>query len=83
MTEQPAGCFRPGEFIREELKAREWTHSDLAIYGDLPFQVACDVVTQDAPITPKIARALALAFGTSPALWLNLQRAYDVWMGRV
>ena len=29
-THKPAEVFPPGEFIREELEARQWTQADLA-----------------------------------------------------
>lgn len=31
-------------------------------------------------VTPQLAIALARAFDTTPALWLNLQQNYDLWI---
>jgi len=35
-----------------------------------------------ASVTPEIAICLAEAFNTTPALWINLQKKYDLWMAK-
>jgi addiction module HigA family antidote len=37
------------------------------------------IVNERGAITPDMALRLAQAFQTTPELWLNLQRAYDLW----
>ncbi|MBI4679619.1 MAG: HigA family addiction module antidote protein [Elusimicrobia bacterium] len=37
------------------------------------------IVNERGDITPDMALRLAKAFGTTPELWLNLQRNYDLW----
>ncbi len=37
------------------------------------------IVNESRPVTVDMANRLARAFGTSPQLWLNLQRDVDVW----
>ncbi len=37
------------------------------------------IVNERAGISPDMALRLARALKTSPELWLNLQRAYDLW----
>ena len=37
------------------------------------------IVNERASVTPDMALRLARAFGTSPELWLNLQKSYDLW----
>ncbi len=37
------------------------------------------IVNERASVTPDMALRLAQAFGTSPELWLNLQKSYDLW----
>ena len=37
------------------------------------------IVNERGDVTPDMALRLARAFGTSPELWLNLQRTYDLW----
>src|SRR5260221_13677420 len=68
--------FPPGEFIRDELEARGWTQSDLAQILARPIQTVNQIVNGKKRITPETAVELALAFDTSPELWLNLENAY-------
>lgn len=73
-------AFLPGEFIREELEAREWGQIDLAaILGRSP-NIISDIISGKRSISPDIAQELASAFGTSAELWLNLQTAHDLAM---
>lgn len=37
------------------------------------------ILHERGAITPNMALRLAQAFQTTPELWLNLQRAYDLW----
>lgn len=37
------------------------------------------IVNERGDVTPEMALRLARAFGTSPELWINLQRNYDLW----
>lgn len=72
----PVENFPPGEFIREELEAREWTQEVLAeVIGRSPRLVS-EVMSGKRAITPETARALGDAFGTSAQLWMNLESAY-------
>lgn len=74
----PAEIFPPGEFIREELEARNWTQGDLAEILDRPLQLVNEIVLGKRSITPETAQGLASAFNTSPELWLNLESAYQL-----
>jgi HTH-type transcriptional regulator/antitoxin HigA len=68
--------FPPGDFVREELGARDWTQSDLADIMGRPVEAINRIVTGKLGVTPETARGLASAFGTSPEVWLNLESAY-------
>lgn len=75
----PAEVFPPGELLRDELQARGWTQEDFAaILGRNPRDVS-DIVNAKRSITPRTAKELAEALGTSAKLWLNLQAAYDLY----
>ena len=37
------------------------------------------IVNERGDVTPDMALRLARAFGTSPELWMNLQKNYDLW----
>ncbi|MDW1898749.1 HigA family addiction module antitoxin [Vibrio sp. Vb1337] len=40
------------------------------------------LINGDITITPLIAAKLAIALGTTPDFWLNIQHAVDVWQSR-
>jgi len=74
-----AEVFPPGEFIQEELEARDWKQVDLAdIIGCSP-KVINELVLGKRSITPDTAKALGDAFGTSAQYWMNLESAYQLW----
>lgn len=79
---RPAEVFPPGEFVREELEARNWTQADLAEILDRPPRVVSEIISAKRGISPDTAKGLAAAFGTSPELWLNLESAYQLWRNR-
>ena len=75
-TFKAAQVFHPGEFVREELEARGWTQRDLARIIGRPLQAVNEVINGRKRITAETAKELALAFGTGPELWMNLENAY-------
>lgn len=78
----PAQCFHPGEYIRDEMEARKWDVAELArrmSVHDMPVEIAVSLIECKQDITPNIAFGLRRAFGTSADLWMNLQKAFDVW----
>ena len=72
-------AFPPGEYLADELDAREWTQADLAKILDRPFQHVNLLVNGKRRINAEIASELSAAFGTSAELWLNLQAAWDAY----
>lgn len=81
-TRQIAEAFPPGDFIKEELEAREWSQVELAeIIGRHP-QTVTELVTGKRAITPELAKALGDAFGTSAQYWMNLDTSYRLWLAR-
>ena len=86
MTERiPAEVFPPGEFIRDEIKARGLTERGFQV---LLFSVGCsDVQVMACELTayvddkglildPDTAACLAKAFGGDAQSWVNLDRAW-------
>jgi addiction module HigA family antidote len=71
-----AEVFPPGVFIREELEARGWSQRDLAEVLGRPFQAVNAIINGHKQITPRTARELEAAFGSSAQFWLNLEMAY-------
>lgn len=74
----PAEVFPPGEFLREELEAREWSQQELADILDRPPRLISELIAGKRAITPETAKGLADAFGTSPDYWLNLEGQYQL-----
>lgn len=74
----PAEVFPPGEFLRDELEAREWTQQELADILDRPPRLISELIAGKRAITPETATGLAEAFGTSAEYWLNLECQYQL-----
>ena len=74
----PAEVFPPGEFLREELEAREWSQQELADILDRPPRLISELIAGKRAITPETAKGLAGAFGTSPDYWMNLESQYQL-----
>jgi len=67
----------PGETILAELEARGQSLQDLTnCIGLAPGQVQA-VVSGDSEVTPELASLLAEFFGTSVAIWTNLEQQYQ------
>lgn len=78
LTQMP----HPGEFIREELEARDWSQRDLAYVLGAPEQAVNMIISGKRGISADMARALADAFGVSAELFVNLQSAFDLSRAR-
>lgn len=74
----PVEVFPPGEFLREELEAREWSQQELADILDRPPRLISELIAGKRAITPETAKGLADAFGTSPDYWMNLESQYQL-----
>jgi addiction module HigA family antidote len=70
----------PGELLRGEfLEPLEMTQTELAGLIGVPFQRVNDLVNGRRGITTDTALRLAKLFRTTPDLWLNMQRARDLY----
>lgn len=74
----PAEVFPPGEFLREELEAREWSQQELADILGRPPRLVSELISGKRSITPETARGLADAFGTSAEYWMSLESQYQL-----
>jgi antitoxin HigA-1 len=69
----------PGEVLREEFMVPlSLSANKLAIALRVPSGRITDIVNEKRAISPDTALRLARYFGTSPALWMNLQISYDL-----
>ena len=73
-----AEVFPPGNFIKEEIEARNWTQSDLAKILGKSLRLVNELINNKRTITPETAKALSSAFGTSAILWMNLESAWQL-----
>lgn len=76
---KPAEVFHPGEHLRDELDARGWTQAEFADIIGRPYQLVNKIVNGKKRITPKTAREIGAALGTSVEVWTSLDSAYRLW----
>jgi len=70
----------PGEMLLEEfLRPAGITQVELAARMGVPIQRVNAVIAGRQAVTAETAILLSRALGTTPALWLNLQIAVDLW----
>lgn len=74
----PAEVFPPGEFLREELEAREWSQQELADILSRPPRLISELIAGKRAVTPETAKGLAEAFGTSAEYWMGLESQYQL-----
>lgn len=91
MKRIPAECFSPGEFIRDEIKARGLTERGfevlLMVKGCTDVQVfACQLAAYnddpDLILDADTADGLSKALGASPEYWMNLDKAWRDYCAR-
>jgi HTH-type transcriptional regulator/antitoxin HigA len=76
---KPAQVFHPGEYLKDELAERGWSRQDFARIINIPLQTVDRIICGKQQVTAEIAKAIGLALGTGPEVWLNLQGAYDLF----
>jgi addiction module HigA family antidote len=77
MSEPPV---HPGEVLLEEfLNPLGLTQTAFAERLRIPLQRLNDLIRARRGVTPDTALRLARALGTSAEIWLNLQKAWDLW----
>jgi addiction module HigA family antidote len=55
------------------------TITELASILDVSRKTVSKIVNERGSVTSDMALRLSRAFDTTPELWLNLQRNYDLW----
>jgi HTH-type transcriptional regulator / antitoxin HigA len=73
----------PGDFIRDELTARSWTHEDLARIIDRPLPTVNEIINGKRAVMPEMAVALGAAFGTAPEVWIQREADYRLSLVQV
>ena len=77
-TRTPAEVFPPGEFLKDELEARNWTQVEFAEIIGKDARLVNEVLSGKRAITPETAIVLSEALGTTPDLWLRLEAQYQL-----
>jgi HTH-type transcriptional regulator/antitoxin HigA len=79
MKKALAEAFPPGDYLSEELEARNWSQVDFAEILGRPTQFVSEIISGKKEITRESAAQIGAALGTSPEVWLNLQNGYLLW----
>ena len=66
----------PGDFIKQELRDRDWTQADLARIIDRPLSALNETIQGKRALSPEMAAALGIAFGNDPRIWLQREADY-------
>lgn len=84
MTEAEMGRrpIHPGEFLRDELEEIGISAAELARRIHVPPNRVSQILAGKRDITANTALRLGRWFGTGPAIWLNLQKAYELDLAR-
>jgi antitoxin HigA-1 len=70
----------PGEVLKElYLEPLHLTVTEAAKHLGITRKTLSQLVNGQAGISPVMALRLAKAFNTTPDLWLNMQKNYDLW----
>ena len=70
----------PGGILRRHyIEPLSMTVSGLAVVLGVSRKTLSEIANEHASITPDMALRLSKAFKTTPELWLNMQRNYDLW----
>ena len=68
----------PGEILRDELEELGLSASALAAELSVPTNRVTAILNGQRGITADTALRLSRYFGTSPQLWLNLQKTFEL-----
>ena len=81
LTRSPDRCpTHPGALLREiVVPAMPIGKAEFARALGVTRQTLYDILNEKQPDTPQMAIRLGTYFGDGPEIWLNMQRAYDLW----
>lgn len=80
MKRQPT---HPGKIIKEDyLLPLSISIKDMASTLGISRKTLSKIINERGSITPEMALRLSRAFETTPDLWLNLQKNYDLWQAK-
>ena len=68
----------PGEILRDELETLGLSANALSKALDVPVNRITAILNGQRGVTANTALRLARYFGTTPQVWLNLQKTYEL-----
>jgi addiction module HigA family antidote len=72
--------LHPGQILRGDvIPALAVSKTEIARLLGISRQALYDILNEKAPVTAETAVKLGKLCGNGPTLWINLQRAYDLW----
>lgn len=72
--------IHPGRLLlKDYIEPMALTITSLAELLGVSRKTVSAIVNERKSVTPDMALRLSRAFGTSPELWLNLQKTHDLW----
>ena len=74
--------IHPGEILADELKEIGISAAALARTLEVPANRISQIIARKRAISADTALRLARYFGTSPDLWMNLQKTYELDLAR-
>ena len=77
------GPVHPGEILRDELEELGLSASALASELAVPTNRVTAILNGQRGITADTALRLSRYFGTSPQLWLNLQKTFELRLAEI
>lgn len=69
----------PGEILKEYVEATHKTITEIAEGLGISRKNLSLILNEHAGISAEMAVKLSVAFNTSPEVWMNLQKNYDLW----
>lgn len=81
--EFPDETFHPGEYIRDELKARGIKQKEFAKKMDFNTSFVSELISGKRKVTPATALKLEKVLGIGAKFWVSMQADYDVESLRV
>jgi addiction module HigA family antidote len=78
----PRTPIHPGEILADELKEIGISAAELSRILGVPANRISQIIAGKRAISADTALRLARYFGTSPDLWMNLQKTYELDLAR-
>ena len=73
----------PGAVLKDAIfEGLDITVTEAATYLDVDRITLSRVLNAQAGISVEMALRLSKAFGTTPNVWINMQRSYDLWQAK-